>query len=1139
MTVLKKALRRIDDFNEGFLEFDKIDDSVQEFLFSMQLFCHKDGTFKEDRKKILEVQLTLKALEVELKKDWNHDRSRKKIGENSSSHLAGPIIPDSSAPSDDKFECLNSEKKRHAEAMNDGECVVTPNDNKRVKFARISPKLDMMPNFGCQVCFKKFVWLKALKRHLKAQHQIEEVSKDLKEVEDRVTCRICKSRVARDMLTRHLKTKHKIEKLGSKSIFRGFLTINGLQWQPLWLDKTEKDPPSELMVPINEDGTVTLYGIQFQVEEREMNDTENKKKETVHKEVVRKRGAENGNKVKEIEIGDVELDDQKVGQGTDENKAEHEKKGTKAASVSGALNDGSSGQYGEETLLYDMDHALSNDNFHLSPTFKKVVKRDSWFDSSCKSRDLLVKMGNGVESDKEDIDVTNVEKEVATELEKKGNNKERTTQLYGSTGNQTDEEILEVERTENTDNENDVAKKEQEDEAPDFDLGFDFTTNMLDIGDDEAESRLDLNLGGETVNGSDVGKINLAFDVQDEFCQHEDLGSDVKDGADQVDSEGRKPLPKLKVEVFSVIVEDGEFWSSEHGEWETDSDFELNDDKSFTEARLEMKRLRFAYFTPKCLPIFKIYFFRMERRNGLQLTPKLSELEPNVKIIQEFDMYLKTLKFKLDTTSSELSTLRKQQGHLFLYSDSLLNFLSSRIPDYNLECHFKPMDKCVEVEDPTSAEGWIQSVGGPSGKENPGRRKEMLKSHARWRDFCTEKLRKQDFGSSAEGFIKKESLIKNLEQISEKIKKKQVFSKLSKLEEQRRIEKEKARAVVYPSNNFREQNSVKVWFASSEAKEEEAICIKIYEKTLAGAKSKQKEYLRFANWARFSLMLEDRNRRSVYSFSNKDFAGRSPKWLPENKEENLDTTVDRFELLPNEWDPDTPPSLGVQPTCFVMKLSGSSKGLKLKGDKPATIIMTQRSVEILQKFKDLKYEVFESFEDDEQFFVGFHGKPLAAMQRTPGSLLFKLGEVCGISNFTVNTVRRAAEVKVQASPAMKSNVENLQSHSRNVGLKHYDRSGENTRASFINQLSAIDSPLKAVQEVTETVKMKRQQKEIKEREKILENAKETLAMDKFSKKEELTKKCKLRPEDRRLLQEFFASGECKELISKRAFPGNL
>ena len=69
--------------------------------------------------------------------------------------------------------------------------------------------------------------------------------------------------------------------------------------------------------------------------------------------------------------------------------------------------------------------------------------------------------------------------------------------------------------------------------------------------------------------------------------------------------------------------------------------------------------------------------------------------------------------------------------------------------------------------------------------------------------------------------------------------------------------------------------------------------------------------------------------------------------------------------------------------------------------------------------------------------------------------------------------------------------------------------------------------------------MKRQQKEKKEREEILEKAKETLARDKFKKKEELTKKCKLRPEDRRFMQEFFGSEECKELISESVFPGNL
>ena len=46
-----------------------------------------------------------------------------------------------------------------------------------------------------------------------------------------------------------------------------------------------------------------------------------------------------------------------------------------------------------------------------------------------------------------------------------------------------------------------------------------------------------------------------------------------------------------------MLVENGEFWSAEDGKWETECDFEYGDDKNFTEARLEMKRLRFAYFT--------------------------------------------------------------------------------------------------------------------------------------------------------------------------------------------------------------------------------------------------------------------------------------------------------------------------------------------------------------------------------------------------------------------------------------------------------------------------------------------------------------------------------------------------------------
>ena len=79
-------------------------------------------------------------------------------------------------------------------------------------------------------------------------------------------------------------------------------------------------------------------------------------------------------------------------------------------------------------------------------------------------------------------------------------------------------------------------------------------------------------------------------------------------------------------------------------------------------------------------------------------------------------------------------------------------------------------------------------------------------------------------------------------------------------------------------------------------------------------------------------------------------------------------------------------------------------------------------MELCLKFRDRKSECLDGVQPDDQFFVNLKGQPLAVIQRTPGSLLFKLGKVCGLGNATVNSFRRAAEACVQASPLMKSSV---------------------------------------------------------------------------------------------------------------------
>ena len=220
------------------------------------------------------------------------------------------------------------------------------------------------------------------------------------------------------------------------------------------------------MVPIDEDGKITLYGVQFQVEEskeetapadREVAREIEKKETAPDKEVATERDVGNGTQevmirkqsssaqfLSGINNMTVEaIEDENVRQKElEEASLDIDLDNNRDKSAPGALNGSSSGQFEEETALYDMENAVSNDNFHLSPTFKGAVNRDSWFDNRCKSRDLLDNTGN------------------ETEL---------------------DQVIIEG-----------------------------------------------VNIGGETVEGSEVEKINVAVHVQDEFCQHDAFESFVE-----------------------------------------------------------------------------------------------------------------------------------------------------------------------------------------------------------------------------------------------------------------------------------------------------------------------------------------------------------------------------------------------------------------------------------------------------------------------------------------------------------------------------------------------------------------------------------------------------------------------------------
>ena len=108
------ALEKIDDYNKGFSDFSQIEDVVQEFLFQSQVFAHKSGNFKVDRKAILKIELTLKALGDEFEQRWNEER-RKEVTEELS------VIDEPASKSDEEFISEYSLWERRGEILESDE----------------------------------------------------------------------------------------------------------------------------------------------------------------------------------------------------------------------------------------------------------------------------------------------------------------------------------------------------------------------------------------------------------------------------------------------------------------------------------------------------------------------------------------------------------------------------------------------------------------------------------------------------------------------------------------------------------------------------------------------------------------------------------------------------------------------------------------------------------------------------------------------------------------------------------------------------------------------------------------------------------------------------------------------------------
>ena len=972
--LLEKIYHRIYHFQSGIISFEEIEDQIEEFVFSYQMYSHQSGIFKEVKRTLLEIQLTLaelgKGLTIlnEGRVSTNPNKNTQEVQETTSDKIG---------------ENIEDADKSNSEMEN-----VDVSLRKRIRFVNVSPKADLVKTYECHICEKKYVWLKALKKHMKQNHNNADVVGEHKEVDDRITCRCCNSKQSRDLIVRHLRDVHGFMKLNPGTSFRGFISLDeGVTWKPLFLQKNEDDPPHDFLCPVEEDGSVVVFGSKF----------------------------------KKGEFENEEIED--------------------AAN----LNVINQGEY--EEVLNVKDGNLD-----------EPIEEEMIVDEVKESRN---KAGDDLEEKREAKNVTDSEPDEVCDMNDPG--------IIGLV---------------------DLAEKVSESKESDTkNVYYEDVEDMVEVNEDEDK---------EYQSGEK--RKSIVRNLLDEFTAEDEKG------------EIKKPKMSVTVTVLETCVKVRDLWSVDSEENED------IDSEEETDLRREMKKLRY------------------EDRNVSANQTKVCEQEENAGIIKEFEVFIRDLKFDNPNNKGDLSTIRKNLGHLFLYQDSLLEYEVAKDGKYNLMRLFTPKSTgFLEVSDPTTSSGWIRSIGGPDGKSNPGRRKEQLKSHARFRDFVEEKVKQTQFGTTGAELFRKENVINNLKSVTANIKKKGTFGALAKLENLERNERLKAREVLNPGVDFKELNSVKDWFHSDLAQEEEKANLRNYDKCITGQKLGDKEFLKFSNWVRFSVALEDRNRRSVYNFSNGEFSERRPKWLPKGKsEDEISNYI--FQKLPEGWNPDISP-LGddEEPSCWVVNVSPGTKGMK--GHRPGQIVLSKKSLEICLKLRDLKVECIKSsVEDEDPFFVNIKNKPIAALQRTPGSLLSKFAKVTGVEDATMTTLRRAAEVRVQDSPEMKRNIEKLQSHSSNVGLRHYDRSDTTARANFINQLSEMELPKEDEIEVPDSVMTKRKKLDQMEKKRILEKAKEKLKQDRFRKKESTNKKCKLVPTERRFMQEYFSSSKTGIECGK-VFPG--
>ncbi len=590
---------------------------------------------------------------------------------------------------------------------------------------------------------------------------------------------------------------------------------------------------------------------------------------------------------------------------------------------------------------------------------------------------------------------------------------------------------------------------------------------------------------------------------------HEDKESKSSETVKDIEPEKSKcsdPAPGGFNQNFHVS---DEVWEG----LEADSDVEPDDSAEFTEMRLANKKKRYQ---------------AREERSQDEKEPHL--LPENEAFIQDFRTFISK---KGVSDNPDENTFKKSDGLLFRHDDSWLKFMMKKKPGFMLHdlLKFDQKDEFVEVKDPQE---WIDTIGGPTGNQNPSRQREALKSHKQFRDYISRKLSEADIGADYKDLWWQDKIKNKLDQITKDIADRGLWTKLKDLIKVEFTEKQISRDNLCPNKNSNETKANAVYFSSEKYLAREEKMKLIHRKTAEENKDpSQKDYNEYLNFSRHILGFTDRCRQGVYQFTNQDFFNKKECWFPEN------FTEEEFDGIPDDHVIFQEPEDKRPPDMWLIRLSGSGSQIKMKNG--TTVTVNRRALDLMTKCRDLKDAVFGKLgkfktplvllqilidfvlDPKAPFFCKFDGKPFGQLVNKKGSLMAEFGEITGIDWCTQTSLRRSLEKPIQSNEAMKTRSKTIAQHSAAIGSKYYDRTAEEFRAAAMHHIGTQDgsagpSGSKRVQEEVSdelAAKRKRMKKED-------EQAKITHALENVQKHKKrnmkLGKTCKVLPDSRLFLQ---------------------